>query len=272
MTMRAAAVVAVALGLRRLFNQPSSISGGSVSRSQQLQQQIRPRCYFNPHLGFSDPLARARAALLLLNPTPCRPRGSSPLHFSSLSGAGKEAEEEAAVLDMEAGTVRCPANYAPLSPISFIERAAAVYGARAAVVYGERRRTWAEARDRCVRVAAALATRFGVARGDVVSARKLTLLLREFASLCFANLLRLHLSACAIMCGSGSSACESPFTALSLVCGCLHLNLKSRRVRSFGKCHFDSLSGCCCVTQVEEVLLLSLVDPTPAWRPGHRSC
>jgi hypothetical protein len=23
---------------------------------------------------------------------------------------------------------------------------------------------------------------------------------------------------------------------------------------------------------VEEVLLLSLVDPTPAWRPGHRSC
>jgi non-ribosomal peptide synthetase component E (peptide arylation enzyme) len=77
-----------------------------------------------------------------------------------------EAEE---VLDLEAGTVRCAANYAPLSPISFIERAAAVYGARAAVVYGERRHTWAEARDRCARVAAALATRFGVARRDVVS-------------------------------------------------------------------------------------------------------
>jgi len=73
------------------------------------------------------------------------------------------------VLDTEAGTVRCAANYAPLSPISFLERAAAVYGARAAVVCGERRHTWAEARDRCARVAAALATRFGVARGDVVS-------------------------------------------------------------------------------------------------------
>uniref|UniRef100_A0A453J3W5 4-coumarate--CoA ligase n=1 Tax=Aegilops tauschii subsp. strangulata TaxID=200361 RepID=A0A453J3W5_AEGTS len=71
---------------------------------------------------------------------------------------------------MDAGTVRCAANYAPLTPLSFIERAAAVYGDRAAVVYGEaRRRTWREVRERCVRVAAALATRFGVARGDVVT-------------------------------------------------------------------------------------------------------
>jgi acyl-CoA synthetase (AMP-forming)/AMP-acid ligase II len=73
------------------------------------------------------------------------------------------------VLDPEAGTVRCAANHAPLTPISFVERAAAVYGGRPAVVYGERRRTWSEVRDRCVRVAAALVTRFGVARGDVVS-------------------------------------------------------------------------------------------------------
>lgn len=67
-----------------------------------------------------------------------------------------------------AGTVRCAANYTPLSPISFVERAAAVYGVRTAVVYGERRHSWRETRDRCVRVAAALATRFGLARGDVV--------------------------------------------------------------------------------------------------------
>ncbi|TKV98351.1 hypothetical protein SEVIR_9G555000v4 [Setaria viridis] len=160
--MRAAAA---ALALRRLLHQRSS------NVRSQLQNQNRSSCYFNPHLDYPNPLARARA---LLNPSPCRPHGSpspSPpavaasLLFSTLSGT----EEAAVVLDMEAGTVRCPANYAPLSPISFIERAAAVYGARAAVVYGERRHTWAEARDRCVRVAAALATRFGVARGDVVA-------------------------------------------------------------------------------------------------------
>ncbi|XP_047084096.1 butanoate--CoA ligase AAE1-like [Lolium rigidum] len=71
---------------------------------------------------------------------------------------------------MDAGTVRCAANYAPLTPISFIERAAAVYGDRPAVVYGEARpTTWRETRERCIRVAAALAARFGVARGDVVA-------------------------------------------------------------------------------------------------------
>jgi acyl-CoA synthetase (AMP-forming)/AMP-acid ligase II len=80
--------------------------------------------------------------------------------------------EEVEVLDMDAGTVRCAANYAPLTPISFIERAAAVYGDRPAVVYGEARpTTWREARERCVRVAGALAARLGVARGDVVSAQ-----------------------------------------------------------------------------------------------------
>jgi hypothetical protein len=75
------------------------------------------------------------------------------------------------VLDMDAGTVQCAANYAPLTPISFIERAAAVYGDRPAILHGEARPiTWREARERCVSVAAALAARFGVAPGDVVSA------------------------------------------------------------------------------------------------------
>ncbi|KAJ1298926.1 hypothetical protein BS78_01G491400 [Paspalum vaginatum] len=158
--MRAAAAFAI----RRLFLPYTS---SSSVRSQQLRNQSRH--YFNPHSDYSNHLARARA---LLNPSPCHPRGSwssppaaaSLLLFSTLSGATGEE-----VLDMDAGTVRCAANHAPLSPISFIERAAAVYGARAAVVYGERRHTWAEARQRCVRVAAALATRFGVARGDVVA-------------------------------------------------------------------------------------------------------
>uniref|UniRef100_A0A0D9VP80 Serine acetyltransferase N-terminal domain-containing protein n=1 Tax=Leersia perrieri TaxID=77586 RepID=A0A0D9VP80_9ORYZ len=96
---------------------------------------------------------------------------SAPSRHWCLVGRETEAgkEEEIEVLDMEAGTVRCAANYAPLTPISFIERAAAVYGDRDAVVFGERRHTWRETRGRCVRVAAALAARFGVARGDVVA-------------------------------------------------------------------------------------------------------
>ncbi|KAM3262062.1 hypothetical protein ACQJBY_052632 [Aegilops geniculata] len=94
---------------------------------------------------------------------PCASQGSS-------SFSGLEEEEEFEVLDAESGTVRCAANYARLTPLSFIERAAAVYGDRPAVVYGETWScTWSEVRERCLRVAAALATRFGVARGDVVA-------------------------------------------------------------------------------------------------------
>jgi hypothetical protein len=146
---------ALAPVLRRIFQQERSSIGSHLHH--------QPRYNCNPHLDYHN-LARARA--FTFSP-PRRPRSPS---FSSLSG--RKGGEEDEVLDMEAGTVRCAANYAPLTPISFIERAAAVYGGRAAVVYGERRRTWAEARDRCVRAAAALATRFGVERGDVVSANR----------------------------------------------------------------------------------------------------
>ncbi|KAF7050951.1 hypothetical protein CFC21_059244 [Triticum aestivum] len=138
------------------------------------QRQLTRHRYSNPHQGYSNPtpdLAGARAFTSLLStPWPCRPRASlsSLSFFSSLAGRGEDQEVEG--LDMDAGTVRCAANYAPLTPLSFIERAAAVYGDRPAVVYGEaRRRTWREVRERCVRVAAALAARFGVARGDVVA-------------------------------------------------------------------------------------------------------
>ncbi|EMS61627.1 Putative acyl-CoA synthetase YngI [Triticum urartu] len=106
---------------------------------------------------------------LFMYPFASPPTGVVSLSFFS-SLVGRDQEEEVEVLDMERGTVRCAANYAPLTPLSFIQRAAAVYGDRPAVVYaGRRPTTWREARDRCVRVAAALATRFGVARGDVVA-------------------------------------------------------------------------------------------------------
>ncbi|WP_171133062.1 MULTISPECIES: acyl-CoA synthetase [unclassified Ruegeria] len=61
-----------------------------------------------------------------------------------------------------------PANYTPLSPLSYIERTAAVYPNYPSVVYGDRRYTWAQTYDRCRRLAGALAAR-GIGRGDTVS-------------------------------------------------------------------------------------------------------
>ncbi|XP_031404710.1 probable acyl-activating enzyme 1, peroxisomal isoform X2 [Punica granatum] len=67
------------------------------------------------------------------------------------------------------GMVRCSANYVPLSPISFLERSAVVYGERLSIVYGDVSYTWRQTRERCVRLASAL-SQSGVSRGDVVAA------------------------------------------------------------------------------------------------------
>ncbi|MBC5766221.1 acyl-CoA synthetase [Ramlibacter albus] len=60
------------------------------------------------------------------------------------------------------------ANHAPLSPLSFIERAAEVYPQRTAIVHGNLRRTWAETYARCRQLASALA-RAGLGKGDTVA-------------------------------------------------------------------------------------------------------
>jgi fatty-acyl-CoA synthase len=64
---------------------------------------------------------------------------------------------------------RNPANYAPLTPLGFIERAAYVHPKRAAVIHGARRFTWSETYARCRRLASALARR-GIGMGDTVAA------------------------------------------------------------------------------------------------------
>jgi fatty-acyl-CoA synthase len=61
------------------------------------------------------------------------------------------------------------ANYAPLTPLSFLERAAYVYPNRVSVIHGAERYTWAETYDRCRRLASALAQR-GIGAGDTVAA------------------------------------------------------------------------------------------------------
>ena len=60
------------------------------------------------------------------------------------------------------------ANYVPLSPLSFIKRAATVFGQRDAVIYGTRRYSWAELYQRSVRLASAL-NKAGVQSGEVVT-------------------------------------------------------------------------------------------------------
>ena len=62
-----------------------------------------------------------------------------------------------------------PANYTPLSPVSFIERSAEIFGDLPSVVHGNRRYTWAQTRERSARLAAALKS-LGVGRGTTVSA------------------------------------------------------------------------------------------------------
>ncbi len=62
---------------------------------------------------------------------------------------------------------RTPANYEPLSPLSFIKRTADVFPDRVAIVHGERRQSWAETYARCRRLASALTAR-GVGRGQTV--------------------------------------------------------------------------------------------------------
>ncbi len=66
------------------------------------------------------------------------------------------------------GLEKNAANYAPLSPLGFIERAAAVYPDRVAVVHGALRRSWKETYARARRLASALVKR-GIKKGDTVA-------------------------------------------------------------------------------------------------------
>ena len=63
---------------------------------------------------------------------------------------------------------RNPANFQPLTPLSFLERAAAVFPDHTAVIHGARKWSYAEFYARARRLASALAKR-GVRRGDTVS-------------------------------------------------------------------------------------------------------
>lgn len=68
----------------------------------------------------------------------------------------------------EQGLDKYPANYIPLSPLTFIERSANVYPDHESVVYGSRRYTWSETFLRCRRLASALTT-LGIGKNHTVA-------------------------------------------------------------------------------------------------------
>ncbi len=63
---------------------------------------------------------------------------------------------------------KTPANYVPLTPLSFLERAASVYPERVALIHGEHRVTWRRAYERARRLASAL-VKLGVGIGETVA-------------------------------------------------------------------------------------------------------
>ena len=66
------------------------------------------------------------------------------------------------------GLARNAVNFAVLSPLGFLARAAAVYPERVALIHGAERTRWADCYMRCRRLASALAKR-GIGRGDTVA-------------------------------------------------------------------------------------------------------
>jgi fatty-acyl-CoA synthase len=88
------------------------------------------------------------------------------------SAAGTRARRRPAgksAADLWAALRPGPANFAPLTPVAFVARAAEIHPERIAVVHGTRRIPYAEFYARARRLASALAKR-GIGRGDTVSA------------------------------------------------------------------------------------------------------
>ncbi|MFS2117404.1 AMP-binding protein, partial [Herbaspirillum frisingense] len=71
--------------------------------------------------------------------------------------------------DFDTGLGRNTANYAALTPIDFIARAAAVYGKRTAIIHGALRQDWDQTYRRTRRLASALQG-LGVGKNDTVAA------------------------------------------------------------------------------------------------------
>ncbi|MDR3496228.1 MAG: acyl-CoA synthetase [Ancalomicrobiaceae bacterium] len=63
---------------------------------------------------------------------------------------------------------KTPANFQPLTPLTYLERSASVFPTHTAIIHGNRRWTYAEFYQRCRRLASAL-ERLGIGKGDTVA-------------------------------------------------------------------------------------------------------
>ena len=68
----------------------------------------------------------------------------------------------------EMGLEKTPANYVPLTPLTFLSRSAYIYPERTAVIHGKRRYTWKQVEERARRLASAL-RQLGVKKNDTVA-------------------------------------------------------------------------------------------------------
>src|SRR2546427_5833866 len=92
---------------------------------------------------------------------------SHAAHFARLALAGHK-RHSMVMTAYDVDLDRNPANFQPLTPLSFLERAASVFPDRPAIIHGRLRRSYAEFYGRARRLASALAAR-GIKRGDTVT-------------------------------------------------------------------------------------------------------
>ena len=67
------------------------------------------------------------------------------------------------------------ANFVPLTPLSFLERAKDIYPDYEALIYEDRSYTWEQIYKRCIKFASAL-EKIGIKEGDTVSVMALSLI------------------------------------------------------------------------------------------------
>ena len=80
----------------------------------------------------------------------------------------KTRGKKAAARPYESGLDKVPANYQPLTPLSFLERAAQVFPNRTAIIHGKQRIRYADFYARSRRLASALSKQ-GIRKGDTVA-------------------------------------------------------------------------------------------------------
>ena len=85
-----------------------------------------------------------------------------------MEGAGAFRGDRPASTAFDVGLDRNAANFTPLTPLTFLERAAAVFPDRVAIIHGDWRSTWRTTYARCRRLASALA-QHGIGANDVVA-------------------------------------------------------------------------------------------------------